>query len=183
MKKRNPLALGLAGFAGLFFIFFGILAIANSPSHAWQQFIAGWYWILPLTLGFGTQIGLYVWMQNRLLEKSLVGKEIAASGTVSGASMVACCAHHAADILPLAGLGAFALFFDKYQPAFIATGLFSNALGTIFMLKTAKKHNLLEGHQLFGWLQNTDLEQVFALTAIIGIGITLAMFALALVSP
>lgn len=183
MKKRNPLAFGLAGSAGLLLIFFGILAIANSPSHAWEQFIAGWYWILPLTLGFGAQIGLYVWMQNRFLEKSLVGKEIAATGTVSGASMVACCAHHASDILPLAGAGAFALLLNKYQPAFIATGLFSNALGTIFMLKTAKKHGLLEGHNLFERFQNIDLELAFSLTAIAGIGITITMFALAFVSP
>lgn len=174
MKTRNSLLYGLAGFFGLLLLFFGILSIANSPGHALQQFLEGWYWILALSLGFGTQIGLYVWMQNQLIASALLGKEVAATTTVSGASMVACCAHHLTDVLPLLGLGAAALFFSQYQSVFIAIGIFSNLLGIIFMLQTSQKHGILGNHFLLARFQNWNLNQVFWILSMLGVLTVLA---------
>ena len=175
MKKRNALLFGLAGFAGLLLLFFGILSVANSPVHALEQFFAGWFWILPLTIGFGTQVGLYVWMQNQFLENAgVVGKEIAATGTVSGTSMVACCAHHLSDVLPLLGIGALSLFLNRYQLSFIVVGIFSNMLGLIYMLKTAQKHSLIQNNLVFGKLPRLDFGRLFLATVFVGI---IALFA------
>ena len=177
MKIRNALLYGLAGFAGLLLLFFGILSIANSPAHAWAQFTEGWYWIFALTTGFGTQVGLYVWMQNQfLLASSIAGKEIAASGTVSGGSMVACCAHHVSDVLPLIGLGGAAILLNQYQSVFIVIGIFSSLLGIIFMLQMAQKHGIIQNHFLFAKLQNQNLKLFFWIAAILGIAAALISF-------
>ena len=167
-KPRNALAFGLAGFAGLLLFFFGVLSFANSPWHAIDQFKADWYWILPLTIGFGTQIGLYVWLQNQLLNVSSAGKEMAATGTVSGASMVACCAHHVTDVLPLLGLAGAAVFLQQYQSVFIIVGLFSNLAGIVLMLKAAQAHNVLQNHFVFSRLKNWNWEKALSLVLFFG---------------
>lgn len=170
MKKRNALLYGLAGSAGLLLLFFGVLSIANSPMHAVTQFFSGWYWILALTLGFGTQVGLYVWMQNQFLGSTgVVGKEIAATGTVSGTSMAACCAHHLSDVLPLLGIGALSLFLNRFQLSFIVVGVFSNLLGIIYMLKTAQKHGVLSNHFVLRHAEGFDLGNLFLATVFVGI--------------
>lgn len=174
MKPRNALLYGLAGFFGLLLLFFGILSIANSPGHALQQFLDGWYWVLALSLGFGIQIGLYVWMQNQLIANALLGKEVVATATVSGASMVACCVHHLTDVLPLLGLGAAALFFSQYQSVFIAIGIFSNLLGIVFMLQTMQKHGLLEKHFFLARFRNWNLNRAFWAISLAGILVVLA---------
>lgn len=143
MKQRNAFAFGLAGFAGLLLFFFGVLSVANSPAHAIDQFKIDWYWILPLTLGFGIQIGLYVWLNNALVQSAFAQKEIAATASMSGGAMVACCAHHIFDILPLAGASIAAAFLTQYQPFFIAIGLVSNVIGIALLLRMAKKHGVL----------------------------------------
>ncbi len=170
MKKRNSLLYGLAGFAGLLLLFFGILSFANSPEHAVSQFLSGWFWILPLTAGFGVQVGLYVWMQNQFLETgNVVGKEIAATGTVSGTTMVACCAHHLVDIVPLLGVSAFALFLNQFQPVFIVVGLFSNLAGIILMLMAAQKHGVIQNHFVFRVAKDWDFGGIFLASVFFGI--------------
>ena len=70
--------------------------------------------------------------------------ELAATGTISAASMVACCAHHIVDILPILGLSAAATFLLRYQLSFIMIGVLSNILGIISMLVIMQKHGLHE---------------------------------------
>ena len=55
-------------------------------------------------------------------------------GGVSATAMVACCAHHVTDVLPLVGLTAAATFLAEYRLAFMAIGLGTTILGIVFML-------------------------------------------------
>jgi ERCC4-related helicase len=48
--------------------------------------------------------------------------------------MVACCAHHVTDVLPILGLTAAATFLAKYRLAFMGVGLGTTILGIGFML-------------------------------------------------
>jgi hypothetical protein len=48
--------------------------------------------------------------------------------------MVACCAHHVTDVLPILGLTAAAAFLAEYRQAFMLLGLGTTILGIIFML-------------------------------------------------
>jgi hypothetical protein len=43
--------------------------------------------------------------------------------------MVACCAHHLTDVLPLLGLSAAAAFLAEYRIPFMLAGLATNLIG------------------------------------------------------
>lgn len=56
------------------------------------------------------------------------------STAVSGMAMVACCAHHAVDLLPILGLSAAALFLSEYQEQLLIFGVVANLIGISMML-------------------------------------------------
>jgi hypothetical protein len=53
---------------------------------------------------------------------------------MSTAAMVACCAHHVTDVLPILGLTAAATFLAEYRIAFMLVGLGTTLVGIIIML-------------------------------------------------
>ena len=57
-----------------------------------------------------------------------------ASGTSSTVAMVACCAHHVTDVLPILGLTAAATFLAKYRLLFMGVGLGTTLLGISYMV-------------------------------------------------
>src|SRR5690606_3700731 len=57
-----------------------------------------------------------------------------AGGGMSTVAMVACCAHHVTDVLPLLGLTAAAAFLAEYRTVFMLVGLSTTLLGIIVML-------------------------------------------------
>ena len=87
-----------------------------------------------LAAGFGVQIGLYKYVRIVLKKKkdSLLGG-VSASGGVSTLSMLACCAHHIADVLPFLGLSAAAVFLAQFYIPFILLGIFTNLAGIAFI--------------------------------------------------
>jgi hypothetical protein len=48
--------------------------------------------------------------------------------------MVACCAHHVTDLLPILGISAAAAFLARYQSALMLVGLFTTYLGASIMV-------------------------------------------------
>lgn len=144
--ELSSVLIGVLGGLVLLALYFGILTIANSFSHAVEQFVAMWYWILLLAAGFGTQIGLYSHVRTSVHAKQMAGAtaEVATAGGISTGSMIACCAHHITDVIPILGLSAAAVFLTKYQLAFIVLGVFSNLVGITMMLNIIQKHNLFD---------------------------------------
>ena len=141
--KHSPIIFGILGSLALLTIYFGILTLVNSFSHAIEQFIGMWYWIITLVIGFGIQVGLYIYIKNKMswnLSSSVI---LAASGGVSTTAMIACCAHHLTDVLPIIGLSAMAIFLEQYQKTFLTIGVISNLLGIAIMLRIIKKNNLI----------------------------------------
>ena len=136
MRKEfffGPIAsFGLLGFYFLIFRLTGMPWLA-----AVEQFKSLWPWITALVVGFGIQVGLYVHLRN--CQKKSDGKIVAASGGVSGLGMVACCAHHLVDVLPILGLSAATVFLVQYQTWFLALGVVSNILGIGYMVKILKR--------------------------------------------
>jgi ABC-type nickel/cobalt efflux system permease component RcnA len=53
--------------------------------------------------------------------------------------MLACCAHHLADVLPFLGLTAAAVFLNEYRGWFMAAGLALTVAGIGFMIYTIRK--------------------------------------------
>lgn len=133
-----PVAAGLAGALFLTSLYFGIVSWAESAQHAIELFWQDRWLVLPIVLGFGVQTGLYSILNLRLFvpvaSTGPSGKMVGAGGATSTVAMVACCAHHVADVLPILGLTAAAAFLAKYRTAFMLIGLGTTLLGILVML-------------------------------------------------
>ncbi len=123
-----------------------------------------WYFIIPLIVGFGIQMGLYIHLRESIRSKILSGsaatKTLSASGGISSASMVACCAHHISDVLPILGLSTAALFLTKYQTFLMTLGILSNLIGINLMLKIIQTHRLFHDTSVFGRLMKFDMSRI-----------------------
>ncbi len=147
LNNKKFIIIGLIASFSLLALYFGILSLANSFSHAIEQFSQMGYWILLLVAGFGLQVGLYFFIRAsfRLKQMASPTAAVATSGGISTGSMIACCLHHLVDVLPLIGLAAAAVFLTQYQLLFIIIGIFSNLIGITIMLEIIQKHKLSEG--------------------------------------
>lgn len=134
---------GLFAFLGLIFFYFLVMGLASrSWSATILQFEDLKFWILAISFGFGVQVGLYTGYRQKV-EKARAGhKMLAASGTTSAVSLVACCAHHLTEVLPLLGFSAFSLFLTNYQKPILALSLAINVLGIVVMVKHLRRLNL-----------------------------------------
>ncbi len=177
MRKNRPIIIGVSGSTGLLIIYFGILAWVNSFSHALQQFSQMWYWILILVTGFGIQLGLYSYVRFNIRKKaSGATAEIVAAGGISTGSMIACCAHHITDVLPIIGLSAAAVFLVKYQLPFILLGIFSNLVGITMMLHIIQKHGLYQKNGFLKTIFNYRMKRVRSIVGILSIIIVSSSF-------
>lgn len=161
MQKPNSFAVGAAAASVLMLLYVGILALAESPAYAWQQFLTMPVWLSLLWAGFGVQIGLLHRIKVFLRQQSAGATAgAAASGCVSTAAMVACCAHHVADVLPVIGLAGAAVFLAEYQSAFVLLGVFSNLVGIAMMLTIIQKHGLHPATGVVGAIFAFDMRRV-----------------------
>lgn len=131
MKTGITATLGLIALYGI------TMTILNGWNATVEQFRALWYLMLPLTIGFGIQVGLYTKLKVALRSKSMM----ATSATTSSVAMLACCAHHATDVLPIVGLTGASIFLVQYQKPILLASLGINATGIAVMLKALKKMN------------------------------------------
>ncbi|MFQ5401298.1 MAG: hypothetical protein ACE5E7_17080 [Anaerolineae bacterium] len=133
-----PLGAGLTGSAFLTAVYFGLVSWVESPQHALELFWEDRWIVLPIILGFGVQAALYIILKKRLFapvsHTGPSGALTGASGGMSTAAMVACCAHHVTDVLPILGLTAAATFLAEYRIAFMLVGLGMTLAGIIVML-------------------------------------------------
>lgn len=143
MNLKRHVVIGVGAGALLLLIYAGVITLAQGAQHMLEQTARLWYWLAILAVGFGIQAGLFSFIRQALRErKAAVTASVAASGGVSAGSMVACCAHHLADVLPLLGLSGLAAFLVNYQFLFIIIGVMANAVGVSIMLETIQRHGL-----------------------------------------
>ena len=126
----------LFGFLGsislLVFYFFIMFLGKNSLSAALDQLLALRLWIFPLITTFGIEVGLFTYLKSK---QHISGKSTVVSSTTSGVAMVACCAHHITDILPLVGFSLVATLLTTYQPLFFTIGIVSNIVAIFLLLR------------------------------------------------
>jgi hypothetical protein len=144
-----PAGASLAGATLLTAVYFGVVSLAESPRHAVELFWQDRLIVTPILLGFGVQAALYTILRKRLYvpvaSSGPSGPLLGAGGASSTVAMVACCAHHAADVLPFLGLTAAAAFLAQYRTAFMLIGLGTTVLGIVVMLiifYRARRHAL-----------------------------------------
>ncbi len=142
---HSPIIMGVIGALALFALYLLIVTIAQDGQHAIELFLQDAWLVIPITIGFGIQVGLYTYLRNVLKQKSRRSKMLmGAGGGTSTVAMIACCAHHVTDLLPLLGLSAAASFLAAYKIPFMLIGLAMNVIGIVVILRTIhrEQHHL-----------------------------------------
>lgn len=105
---------------------------ASGLDHLTEQARIDWYYLVAIVAGFGIQVALLTELHRRRAAHRV---EHVASGAGAGAStvgMVACCAHHLADLAVIAGVSGAAAFLIDYRVELMLAGIAVNALGVTF---------------------------------------------------
>ncbi len=153
MSIKRHVIIGVTAGVLLLMFYAGVIILAQGAQHLLEQTARLWYWLVALAAGFGIQAGLFSFIRQALRERrASATASVAASGSVSAGSMVACCAHHLGDILPLIGVAGLSAFLVRYQSFFIILGVLSNIVGITIMLETIQRHGLCPW--VAGWKWN-----------------------------
>lgn len=103
----------------------GTLYLTGGPAHIISEIELSGPLYLALILSFSVQVAMMAARHNR--------RAIAANSAGSGAVMIACCAHHAADIAPLAGLLPILAPLATYQQGILFAGTLLSLGATAWM--------------------------------------------------
>jgi P-type Cu+ transporter len=129
----KPFAAGALAILAMLGVYFGILTLVSGWDFTVSQFAEFWYYVLSLAIGFGIQMGLYVYLRQRLAHHHTGGKMVAASGATSTGAMLACCAHYLTNVLPVIGAAGLVTVIAQYQIQLFWVGLAFNLAGIIFI--------------------------------------------------
>lgn len=142
MNSRSVRA-GVVGAAALVAFYAVVVGFASgSVEHLLDQAGADWYLLVPIIAGFGVQVGLMAELRrrHRLHRASMVAGGTGTAGSAAG--MVACCAHHLADLAPFLGASGAATFLYDRRVAFMLGGLAVNAVGVAVTLRRLRRFPL-----------------------------------------
>jgi hypothetical protein len=128
---------GLLAVLGLLAFYLGIVTLAQDWSHALQQLADDRWFVVAVAAGFGTQIGLFTYLRGLNVHAAAGG--VAASTGTSTAAMLACCAHHLTDVLPILGLSSAAIFLNLYKTPLLWLGIGMNLIGIVYMLRKIRE--------------------------------------------
>lgn len=126
---RRSLAWGAVGAGAMFAFYSSVIIVASGRAHLAQQLATDWYFVVPIVVGFGTQIAVMTELMHR---RHLQTTETVAGTAGTGASavgMLACCAHHLAEIGAFAGATGALSFLASYRTLFMLGGIALNAGG------------------------------------------------------
>ena len=139
-RYRWPILVGILGALALFALYLTIVTLAQGWPHAIELFRQDAWLVIPIMTGFGVEVGLYTYLRGMLRRGSRRSKAMMGAGAgTSTAAMVACCAHHVADLLPLLGFSAAASFLAAYKIPFMLIGLAMNVIGIVVIMRAIRK--------------------------------------------
>lgn len=144
-KPAIPVILGLGASLAVIAFYMGAMTLTADWFYAVAQLKRFLWWILALSAGMGIQMGLFVLLRRELKEKDrkMARSTLAASGGMTTGSMVICCLHHLADVVPVLGLPVLAGFLQEYQSYFFLVAVFSNLYGIFVMVRMFAKQGLV----------------------------------------
>ncbi len=132
----RPIAFGVLGSLALLLLYLGLVSWAEGWTHAVELLLEDAWIVGPILLGFGIQVGLYTYLKTGIhVAGRGAGAMTGAGGGTSTVAMVACCAHHVTDVLPLLGLSVAATFLAEYRIPFMMVGLLTNLIGIGLMVR------------------------------------------------
>lgn len=137
--NTKPASLGMLAFFLLLALYFSLLTLVSGWQFTASQFAGFWYYIVPLSAGFGLQVALYVRLRQLLQPSRDARTVMAASGTTSSAAMVSCCAHYLVNLAPVLGATGLVTFATQYQVEFFWVGLAFNVAGITYIGNRLRK--------------------------------------------
>jgi P-type Cu+ transporter len=142
--KLRAMATGVAAFAVLLAVYFGLVGLVSGWAYTVEQFAMYWPFLTALAAGFGIQMGLYTYLKRLVAHPSASRGVVAVSGTTSTAAMISCCAHYLTNILPVLGATGLVTIAAQYQVQFFWVGLAFNLAGIAYIvpkvMKASKEH-------------------------------------------
>ena len=139
-RAALSLAFGALGAAALIGLYLGLVTWAQGAEHALELLWGDRIFVGLISAGFGTQVGLFTYL--RLLQRAMARESVALAGAgtaTSSVSMVACCAHHIADVLPILGLSGLAVFLVELRTPLMLLGITTNLVGIAVMLRQLRR--------------------------------------------
>ena len=130
------IGMGLLGALALVGLYLGIVTWAQGADHALELLWSDRWFVGLISVGFGTQVGLFTYL--KFLQRAMARESVALAGAgtaTSSISMVACCAHHVADVLPILGLSGLAVFLVDFRTPLMLLGIATNLIGIAVMLR------------------------------------------------
>jgi P-type Cu+ transporter len=131
--KSRPMLYGLLAAVLMLAVYFGTLTLVSGWSFTLEQFNQFWYFIVPLAVGFGIQVGLFMRLRALVNTTKKLGAIVATSGTTSTAAMVSCCAHYLANVAPIIGATGLVAFASQFQVELFWVGLLFSIAGVAYV--------------------------------------------------
>jgi hypothetical protein len=144
MNGRSIRSGALAGVGLVLFYVVVVAGASGSWGHLADQARLDWYYLVAIIGGFGVQVALLSELRGR---HRLHHRAAAAGGAGAGAStvgMVACCAHHIADLAPF--IGGAAAFLTDYRVPFMIFGVLVNAAGVAIAARRLRHTAAVRAH-------------------------------------
>ena len=140
----RPSVFGALAFGALLAVYFGALTLVSGWAFTVNQFAEFWYYIVPLALGFGVQIALFMRLRQVVSRAKETGTVVAASGTTSTLAMISCCAHYLTNVAPVLGATGLVAFAAQFQVELFWVGLLFNLAGIAYignkLFRATKEH-------------------------------------------
>ena len=143
ISRRSAATGVVAGFVMAAFYVAVVSGASGSWTHLRAQVHQDRPYLAIIIAGFAVQVALITELRHR---HRLAAADTAAGGVGAGAStggMVACCAHHLADLLPFVGATGAATFLIDYRIAFMVVGIGVNAVGVFLASRQLHRLNTL----------------------------------------
>lgn len=130
---------GILGSATLLTLYLTIISLAQGVEHALEQLALDAPFVGLIAAGFGAQVGLFA--ELRAVDRHhRTSAAVTAVGTgTSAAAMLACCAHHVVDLLPIVGLSAAAVFLNAYKTPLFLIGIGMNLIGIVVVARQLRR--------------------------------------------
>lgn len=127
----NPAAVraGVLGSLALGLFYAAVVGGVGGLDHLARQAVDDWVWLVLILAGFGTQVGLFVELRRRHRLQAATKAAVGGGAGASAVGMVACCAHHVADLAPIIGASGAAVFLADYRVPIMISGIAVNAIG------------------------------------------------------
>lgn len=138
----RSIAVGIIATVGLASFYVVVLSVLGGPGHLGQQIGQDAVWVVLLTVGFGLQASLMVELRRRHRLARQEGAAVGAAGSASALGMVACCAHHVAELAPLLGATGVAVALTAYRTPLMAVAVVITAIGIGVSIRKFNPHPL-----------------------------------------